>query len=67
MEEIIINEVEKMEGIVAVIPAYIKRAMKLYLANHLKETERTIILKGLKAIEFEVHDTELIDKKGYRL
>ena len=57
---------EKMERIVAVIPAYVKKAIKLYIAEHTKETERTVILRGLKAIGFDIKDKELLDKRGYR-
>ncbi len=58
---------EKLERIVAVIPAYVKREMKLYLADHFKETERTVILGGLKAIGFNIKDKELMDKRGCKL
>lgn len=58
------SSLEKTERIVAVIPAYLKREMKLYLADHPGENERTLILRGLKAIGFKILDEELSDKRG---
>lgn len=60
------SKVERMERLVAVIPASVKKEIRVYLANNPKENERTIVLKGLKALGFNIKDSELIDKRGYR-
>lgn len=57
----------KQERLVAEIPAYLKREIKIYIANHPKETERTVVLRGLKAIGFKIPDNEFKDKRGYKL
>lgn len=66
-EEARVVVVEQTERIVAMIPTSVKRAIRLYLVDHPKETERTVILKGLKALGFHISDDELMDKRGYRL
>ena len=57
----------KQERLVAEIPSYLKREIKIYIANNPKETERTVILRGLKSIGFEISDTEFKDKRGYKV
>lgn len=59
-----VNTHYQIERIVAEIPNYLKREIKLYLAERPKETERTLILKALKAYGFMVKEEELIDKRG---
>lgn len=55
---------DKYERIVAVIPSYLKREMRIYIADHPKENERTLILRGLRSIGFKISDEELEDKRG---
>lgn len=66
-EEMVINKnqsIQKMERIVAEIPFYLKREIRIYLADHPKETERTLILRGLSALGFHINSKELLDKRG---
>ena len=64
-EEIAIEKAQqKLERLVAEIPFYLKREIKLYLADHPKETERSLILRGLKALGFHINEGELADKRG---
>ena len=61
------NEVsvpEKYERIVAEVPAHLKREIRFYLADHPKENERTLILRGLRAIGFKISDEDLFDRRG---
>lgn len=57
---------EKTERIVAVVPLNIKKQIRIHLENNPGETEKIIILKGLKAIGFSVNDEWLIDKRTTR-
>ncbi len=57
-------KLEGNERIVAVIPAYLKQEIKQYLVYHPEDTERTVILKALKAMGFNVRLDELEDKRG---
>lgn len=57
---------EQTERIVAVVPKKIKDEIRLYLTNNPTETERIIILKGLKLLGFEVEDSLLVDKRSTR-
>lgn len=55
---------EKQERIVAVIPSSLKKEIRRYLVDHPKETERTVILKGLEAIGFNIQDIDIKDRRG---
>lgn len=55
---------EKMDKIVAKVPYSLKLEIRRYLAENLGETERSVILKGLKAIGFKVSQSEIMDKRG---
>ncbi len=37
--------------VVAVVPYSLKQEMKMFLVHHPEDTEKTLILKGLKALE----------------
>lgn len=50
--------------IVAVVPLSLKKAMKMYLATHPEDTEKTLILKGLQLLGFSVSSYELKDHRG---
>jgi hypothetical protein len=56
----------KIGRLVAEIPWYLKSDIKAYLAKHPGETERTLILKGLKAMGFRINETEMEDKRTRR-
>lgn len=60
----ILNKNDRYERIVAVIPSYLKREMRIYIADHPKENERTLILRGLRSIGFKISEEELEDKRG---
>jgi hypothetical protein len=55
---------EKQERIVAEIPSTLKKEIKRYLVEHPKETERTVVLKGLEAIGFNIQDIKIKDRRG---
>ncbi|CAO5677780.1 MAG: hypothetical protein HEEMFOPI_01559 [Holosporales bacterium] len=57
---------EPTERIVAVIPKSLKKQIKQRIEDSDGETEKSIILKGLKAIGFNVKDEWLIDKRSIR-
>lgn len=56
----------KAERLVAEIPYDLKIQIKKYLADNLGDTERTVVLKGLKLLGFKVDITEFKDKRGRR-
>lgn len=60
----VVIEKEKTERIVAVIPYSLKLELRKYLAENLGETERTLLMRGLKALGFNVKIDELKDKRG---
>lgn len=68
VEKLVVNnEVsapEKYERIVAEVPARLKREIRVYLADHPKENERTVILRGLRALGFKISDEDLFDRRG---
>lgn len=55
---------ERQERIVAEIPFTLKKEIKRYLVEHPKETERTVVLKGLEAIGFNIQDIKIKDRRG---
>ena len=55
---------EKMSRIGIEIPNNLKLELRRYIAEHPGETERTVILRGLKALGFKVSQSEIIDKRG---
>jgi len=57
---------EQTERITAVVPKKIKDEIRFYLTNNPTETERIIILKGLKLLGFEIEDSLLVDKRSTR-
>ena len=57
------KKVEPQKAIQAFVPASIDRALKIKAAEE-GTTTRTIILRGLKAIGFDVPEEELRDKRG---
>lgn len=55
---------DKQERIVAEIPSALKKEIKRYLVEHPNETERTVVLKGLEAIGFNIHNIIIKDRRG---
>ena len=56
----------KTDRLVAVVPKVLKDDIKAYLSNHSNETERTVILRGLKELGFNVPNEWLVDKRSLR-
>jgi hypothetical protein len=54
------------ERIVAVIPKELKEEIREYLKENRSATEKTVILKGLKLLGFNVKNEWLIDKRTVR-
>lgn len=52
---------EKQLRISIVVPQSVKRQLKQYIADHPFETEKTILLKSLKAFGFKIEDKFLHD------
>lgn len=60
-----INQIdEKVDRIVAMIPYSLKREIKQYLVDHPGDTEKTVLLRGLKAFGFTVPEEYLEDFRG---
>lgn len=57
---------ESTERVVAIVPQSLKNEIRSYLKSRKTETERTVILRGLKAIGFNVPNEWLIDKRTIR-
>ena len=57
---------EETDRVVAVIPKALKRQIKQRIEENKGETEKSIILKGLKAIGFNIKEEWLIDKRSLR-
>ena len=57
---------EPTERVVAEIPKKLKEEVRSYLKEHPRETERTVILRALKAIGFNVDDSWLVDNRTKR-
>ena len=57
---------EKNVRITAVIPLSLKKQIRSYLEQNPFDTERTIILKSLKAFGLDVEDNLLVDKRRMR-
>lgn len=55
---------EKMERIVAVVPASLKRQIKQYIVDHPGETEKTVLIKGLLSMGFNVDEAHMKDNRG---
>lgn len=62
----IIKKKEEFERIVAVIPKELKDEIREHLKNDKSATEKTIILKGLKLLGFNVKNEWLVDKRTLR-
>jgi hypothetical protein len=58
---------EKQDRIVAIIPYSLKREIKQYLVDHPGETEKTVLLKGLRALGFKVSEEHLEDLRGKKI
>lgn len=56
--------VVKYSRIVAIVPVTLKQEIKMYLATHPQDTEKTLILKGLKGLGFNVPEGEIVDQRG---
>ena len=57
---------ESFERIVAIVPRSLKKQIKIYLIEHPSDTEKTVILRGLKKMGFAIQDDWLTDKRGKR-
>lgn len=57
---------EEMERIVASVPKSVKDEIREFLTKNKKETEKTVILRGLKAIGFNIKTEWLVDKRSLR-
>ena len=62
-EPVVKNEYER---VVAVIPKELKEEIREHLRNNKSLTEKTLILKGLKLLGFNVKNEWLIDKRTIR-
>lgn len=51
----------RMLRIVAPVPESLKMDMKRYILDHPGETEKSLILKGLRAIGFHIDEEYIID------
>ena len=60
------NPPNREARITAVIPYQLKKEIKELLENNPTETEKSLILKGMKAIGFTVNDEWLADKRRLR-
>lgn len=67
-ENIKINfpSIEKIERLTVEVPSSIKRQIKQYMADHPGETVKTIVMKGLKQMGFNVDEKYLYDLRGDR-
>ena len=54
---------EKMSRIVAPVPYSLKKELKRYVADHPDETEKSLILKGLRTLGFSIADEYIEDKR----
>ena len=57
---------EPTDRIVAEIPKILKEEIRNYIRTNAKETERTVLLKALKAIGFSVEESWLVDNRSKR-
>lgn len=60
------DKTETYERIVAVIPRSLKLEIKAYIEKNPGETEKTVILRGLKQMGFSVDNKWIIDKRSCR-
>ena len=65
-EPLIAKKNEEYERVVAVIPKELKDEIREHLRNDKSVTEKTIILKGLKLLGFNVKNEWLVDKRTLR-
>lgn len=54
---------EKMSRIVAPVPYSLKQELKRYVVDHPDETEKSLILKGLRTLGFSIEDEYIEDKR----
>jgi len=54
---------EKMSRIVAPVPYSLKQELKRYVVEHPEETEKSLILKGLRTLGFTIADEYIEDKR----
>jgi hypothetical protein len=57
---------EDYERIVAVVPKELKDEIREHLKNNKSATEKTVILKGLKLLGFNIKNEWLLDKRTTR-
>lgn len=61
-----IKHKEEYERIVAVVPKELKEEIREHLRKNRSDTEKTVLLKGLKLLGFNVKNEWLIDKRTVR-
>lgn len=54
---------EKMSRIVASVPSSLKKDLRKYILENPRETEKSLILRGLRALGFSVLDEYIEDKR----
>lgn len=57
------SESEKMVRIVAPVPLSLKKELKRYVIENPGETEKALILRGLRALGFKVADAHIEDQR----
>ena len=61
--EIIVKKPVKQKTIAALVSPEFKIEIAKYLAEHPEESERSLILKGLRNLGFGINEEELVDKR----
>jgi hypothetical protein len=60
------KNIEEMVRIIATVPKSFKKQMQQYILDHEGETEKSLILKGLRTLGFIIDDKYLEDKRKVR-
>lgn len=55
---------EKTERLSVEVPSSVKRQIKQYMADHPGETVKTVVMKGLKLMGFNIDDRYLYDLRA---
>lgn len=59
-------KIEKIERLSVEVPSSVKRQIKQYMADHPGETVKTVVMKGLKQMGFNIDDKYLYDLRTDR-
>lgn len=57
------EDIEDMVRIIATVPKSFKKQMQQYILDHDGETEKALILRGLRSLGFIIDDKYLEDKR----